>query len=138
MPKEVRRQEDGTLLLLSEDGVTHGPFDEVGSVDVYKGPIHTRLCMCVTGWGLGDLMEVREILAYVSYYSHPVARVSCLVSQILFAIGRKPLTRDLGLEAAQVAVDERGFIVADELQQTSTKGVYAVGDVTGKVGDGIK
>ena len=63
-----------------------------------------------------------------------MARVSCLVSQILFAIGRKPLTRDLGLEAAQVAVDERGFIVADELQQTSTKGVYAVGDVTGKVG----
>ena len=33
---------------------------------------------------------------------------------MLLAVGRRPNTEDLGLEAAGVAVDERGFIVVDE------------------------
>lgn len=52
---------------------------------------------------------------------------------VLFATGRTPLTDGLGLPAASVAMDKSGFIQVDEYQQTSTPGVFAVGDVCGKV-----
>ncbi|MEZ5925807.1 MAG: glutathione-disulfide reductase [Hyphomicrobiaceae bacterium] len=52
--------------------------------------------------------------------------------QILFAIGRNPNIRGLGLEAAGVAVDAEGAVVVDTYSQTSTPSVYAVGDVTNR------
>ncbi len=48
---------------------------------------------------------------------------------VLLAIGRRPITEGLGLEAAGVAVDKRGFIETDHFA-TNIAGVYAVGDVT--------
>jgi len=51
---------------------------------------------------------------------------------LLWAIGRDALTRDLGLDRAQVALDEAGYVVTDDFQNTSVPGVYAVGDVTGR------
>ena len=51
---------------------------------------------------------------------------------IIFAIGRKPLTADLGLEQAGVVYDERGYIPVDKFQQTNVPSIYALGDVTGQ------
>ena len=51
------------------------------------------------------------------------------VDQVVVSVGRKPRTDDIGLEAAQVKVDERGFVVVDGNMRTSVEGVYAVGDV---------
>ena len=48
---------------------------------------------------------------------------------LLVAIGRKPLTDGLGLTAAGVDVDERGFVRVDPLMRTSLEGVYAIGDL---------
>lgn len=50
---------------------------------------------------------------------------------VLVAVGRVPVTGELGLEAAGIEVDERGFVVVDDQLQTSVPGVYAVGDVNG-------
>lgn len=55
--------------------------------------------------------------------------VDCLI----WAIGRRPLTANLNLDAAGVATDERGYIKVDEYQNTSAQGVYAVGDNIGYV-----
>ncbi len=52
--------------------------------------------------------------------------------EVLFAIGRAPLTPGLGLEKAGVICSSTGHIVVDRFQNTSTPGVYAVGDVTGQ------
>mmetsp|Transcript_5256 Transcript_5256/g.8014 ORF Transcript_5256/g.8014 Transcript_5256/m.8014 type:complete len:458 (+) Transcript_5256:272-1645(+) len=52
---------------------------------------------------------------------------------VLVAVGRKPNTAPLNLSAAGVETDKRGFIQVDEYENTSVKGIYAVGDVTGKV-----
>lgn len=51
--------------------------------------------------------------------------------KILIAIGRRPQTRDLGLEEINVRVDSQGYIVVDSYQRTSNPKVFAVGDVTG-------
>ena len=53
--------------------------------------------------------------------------------QILFATGRAPLTEGLNLSAAGVETDSQGRIVVDEFQNTNVPGVYALGDVCGKV-----
>ncbi|EAP91431.1 glutathione reductase [Oceanicaulis sp. HTCC2633] len=55
------------------------------------------------------------------------------VDQVVFAIGRDPYTRGLGLETAGVEVDEKGAIKVDEYSRTSVENIYAVGDVTDRV-----
>ncbi len=53
--------------------------------------------------------------------------------QIMFAIGRSPNTRNLGLEALGVHIDLEGAIVADNASQSTVPSIYAVGDVTNRV-----
>jgi dihydrolipoamide dehydrogenase len=53
--------------------------------------------------------------------------------QALMAIGFKPNTADLGLEAAGVEMTERGFVKIDERMATNVPGIWAIGDVTGKL-----
>ncbi|MEQ1551513.1 glutathione-disulfide reductase [Sphingorhabdus sp.] len=52
---------------------------------------------------------------------------------LLFAIGRVPKTKGLGLEAVGVALDKDGAVVVDEYNRTNVLGIYAVGDVTNRV-----
>jgi dihydrolipoamide dehydrogenase len=47
---------------------------------------------------------------------------------LLVAVGRGPVSADLGYEEQGVTV-ERGFVVVDELLRTAVDGVYAVGDL---------
>ena len=57
------------------------------------------------------------------------------VEQVLVAIGRRPLTEDIGAEEAGVRVDQRGFIEVDPTTMlTSREGVYAIGDCVGTPG----
>lgn len=51
---------------------------------------------------------------------------------LIWAIGRAPQTRSLGLETVGVEVDSGGYIVVDAFQNTSAPGIYAIGDVTGQ------
>jgi dihydrolipoamide dehydrogenase len=52
---------------------------------------------------------------------------------LLCAVGRKPVTDGLKLENAGLKTNERGFIEADDYCRTSVAGIYAIGDVTGKI-----
>jgi dihydrolipoamide dehydrogenase len=47
----------------------------------------------------------------------------------LVAIGRGPVTKDLGFEEAGVKLDDRGYVVVNQRLQTDAEGVWAVGDV---------
>jgi len=55
--------------------------------------------------------------------------ISWSVEKVLLAVGRKPVTEGLGLEALGVAV-ERGYVKVDKHQRTNVPGVWAIGDVT--------
>lgn len=48
---------------------------------------------------------------------------------VLIATGRKPMTQGLGLEAIDVDLNKQGFILVNERYETSTSGIYAIGDV---------
>ena len=52
---------------------------------------------------------------------------------LLFAIGRVPKTKDLGLEAAGVALDADGAVIVDAHNATNVPSIHAVGDVTNRV-----
>jgi pyruvate/2-oxoglutarate dehydrogenase complex dihydrolipoamide dehydrogenase (E3) component len=53
-------------------------------------------------------------------------------SHLLLAVGRRPNTDDLGLEAAGVAVDARGYVTVDDSLATNVPGIWALGDCNGR------
>ncbi|AOA00619.1 glutathione-disulfide reductase [Carnobacterium divergens] len=55
------------------------------------------------------------------------------VDTLIWAIGRTPVTETLKLENTSVEVNEKGYIKVDDYQNTTVKGIYAVGDITGRV-----
>ncbi|MBN9226007.1 MULTISPECIES: glutathione-disulfide reductase [Legionella] len=52
------------------------------------------------------------------------------IDVIIAAVGRKPRTSGLNLEKVNVAMDQHGLVLVDAFQNTSTQGIYALGDVT--------
>lgn len=51
--------------------------------------------------------------------------------RVLVSIGRRPVTRGLGLENTSVVVDERGFVECNSQQRTADPHILAIGDVAG-------
>ncbi|MGV6859072.1 MAG: glutathione-disulfide reductase [bacterium] len=55
------------------------------------------------------------------------------IDSVIYAIGRVPNTDTLNLESTGVTVDGKGYIPVDPWQETDVKGIFAIGDVTGRV-----
>ncbi len=89
-------------------GVTVKPGTRVEGIEVLK----TKVKVSVSGAKGEDVIEA---------------------DQALVAIGFKPNSSGLGLEKAGVKLDERGFPVIDERMATNVKGIWAIGDLTGKL-----
>jgi dihydrolipoamide dehydrogenase len=53
--------------------------------------------------------------------------------KVLMAIGIQPNSESIGLDAAGVTPDKRGFIEVDANMRTNAGHIYAIGDVTGKL-----
>jgi pyruvate/2-oxoglutarate dehydrogenase complex dihydrolipoamide dehydrogenase (E3) component len=53
-------------------------------------------------------------------------------SHLLVATGRQPNTDDLGLDAAGVETDARGYVKVDDQLRTNVEGIWAMGDCNGK------
>ena len=51
--------------------------------------------------------------------------------QVLVAVGFKPNTEGLGLDAAGIALDDKGWVKVDAQCKTNVAGIYAIGDLTG-------
>ena len=74
-------------------------------------------------------IEKKDNLYTVTFENGQTLQGDC----VLFAGGRKPNVDNLGLENTEVKLDERGFVQVDKFQNTTAKGIYAVGDVIGKI-----
>ena len=56
-----------------------------------------------------------------------------VAERLLVAVGRRPLTEGLGLANAGIELDERSAVRTDDRLRTTGAGVYAAGDVTGRM-----
>ena len=65
----------------------------------------------------------------ISFDNGEMITVDCLI----WAIGRAANTSGFGLEKTGVKLTEKGTIYSDEFENTSVPGIYALGDVTGKL-----
>ena len=62
----------------------------------------------------------------------PNAKTAAIdADKILLAVGRRPNSEDLGLDAAGVALAKGGYVVADDHLRTNVAGIYAIGDLIG-------
>ena len=124
-----------------------GIFNGLGSqvTQVYRGPQILR--------GFDD--DVRDTLAGEIVKKGVDLRVETLIDRIersgetlrvhlsdgavhncdlvMAATGRRPNTANLGLEAAGVALDDRGAVKVDAFSRSSQPNIYAVGDVTDRI-----
>lgn len=61
----------------------------------------------------------------------PQGEVSVEADRVLVSVGRRPNTQEIGLEQAQIELDERGFVRVDDQLRTTNPRVWAIGDVAG-------
>jgi dihydrolipoamide dehydrogenase len=61
-----------------------------------------------------------------------VSEPQATFDKVLVAVGRRPNSRNLGLEKTGVQVDDKGFIKVDERRRTTVSHIYAIGDVAGE------
>ena len=79
------------------------------------------------------LLEIKTApCGAVCAYEENDAKKEAMGSIVIMAVGRRPVSKNLNLAAAGLA-ENRGFITVDEKMATNVPGIYAIGDVTGKV-----
>ncbi|SEP86289.1 NADPH-glutathione reductase [Ectothiorhodospira magna] len=90
--------------------------------------------MLAAGVNLFPRTQVSRLSAHPDRVALHCDQEACegMFDQVIWAIGRTPVTAGLGLAMAGVAQDEQGFIPTDAFQNTNVAGVYAIGDVTGR------
>ncbi|SMC27877.1 dihydrolipoamide dehydrogenase [Desulfacinum hydrothermale DSM 13146] len=102
--------------------------------EMKKRKVALHLGRTVQDWG-PDGDGLRVVLGPSPLVEPPKGKkaepVTVGCDKILVCVGRRPNTDDLGLSGLGVAMDERGWIKADESMQTNVDGVYAIGDVLG-------
>ena len=112
------------VLISSRDRVLPGEDPDaarvIEAVFARRGVEVVERARAVAARRLGDGVEVELADGRIVRGSH-----------VLMAVGSIPNTEDLGLAAAGVVTDDRGFISVDRVSRTSARGVYAAGDCTG-------
>jgi dihydrolipoamide dehydrogenase len=107
-----------------------------GIASTLDGQVARRLQKILTGQGLNFLLKTKVVESKVSKEIVKVKvekdgkEESFDFDRLLVAVGRKPLTRGLGLEDVGVKTDEKsGHILVDEKYRTSIPSIYAIGDI---------
>ena len=90
----------------------------------------TKGIQVMTGSSVKGLEQGPEGLAVKVSKDGAEQAIPC--QKVLVAIGVQPNSDKLGLESAGVATD-RGYVAIDENMRTNVAGVYAIGDITGKL-----
>ncbi len=106
------------------------PLEDPDIGRVLKRSFEARGITCLTGAKVESVSTARST-ATVNLSGGP-GKQTLEANVVLVAVGFVPHTEGLKLEAAGVATDH-GFITIDDQMQTNVPGVYAIGDVTGKL-----
>ena len=133
----------GGYIAVEFAGIFNGLGAEVSQV--YRGPLFLRgFDEDVRGFLAGEMSKKGVDLRFDS----DIARIEKVADGlravfkdgselttdcIMYATGRKPLTADIGLEAAGIALADNGAIKVDDYFQTSVSNIYAIGDVIDRI-----
>jgi glutathione reductase (NADPH) len=118
-----------TCLVYRGDTVLRG-FDEDVRMAVHEG-LKEAGVRVITQTVFEKIEEVEG--AELPYCVHLKNGHSINADVIMMAVGRRPNTESLGLEAAGVAVSDGGAVIVDEWSKTNVPSIWAVGDVTDRV-----
>lgn len=118
---EVTIIEMGSRLAAREDGDISSAIQEVLTSEAIAVRLNAR-CVRVSG-------SPGAVTAHVECED---GGPSIEGTHLLLAVGRQPNTDDLGLEAAGVSCDERGFITVNDRLETNVENVWALGDCNGR------
>jgi dihydrolipoamide dehydrogenase len=83
----------------------------------------------LTGAKIGDVKVSKDGVAMTVEAGGQKSKMQ--FEKVLVAAGRAPNTEEIGLEENGVQLTERGFIKINDKMETTTKGIYAIGDVAG-------
>jgi pyruvate/2-oxoglutarate dehydrogenase complex dihydrolipoamide dehydrogenase (E3) component len=118
---EVTVIEAAPRLVSREDGDVCAAIKDI----LEREGIEIRLgAKCTSLRTSGDLIHAR--------LETPSGLAEVKGTHLLLAIGRRPNTEDLGLDAAGVHVDKNGFIPTDEYLRTNVPAIWALGDCNGR------
>ncbi|MEH6696753.1 MAG: glutathione-disulfide reductase [Hyphomonas sp.] len=118
-----------TCLVYRGDTVLRG-FDEDVRMAVHEG-LKEAGVRVITQTVFEKIEEVEG--ADLPYCVHLKNGHNINADVIMMAVGRRPNTESLGLEAAGVAVSDVGAVIVDEWSKTNVPSIWAVGDVTDRV-----
>ncbi len=133
----------GGYIAVEFAGIFHGLGAEVTLL--YRGPLFLRGFDDDLRQGLADELHRQgidlrfdtRVTAVERGDAGLVARLEggdgLTADAVLYATGRQPLTREIGLEAAGVELDAQGAVVVDELSRSSVPTIWAIGDVTDRM-----
>jgi dihydrolipoamide dehydrogenase len=77
-------------------------------------------------------MEVKDDGVHVKLIGLDLPNPERVFDKVLVAVGRKPDSKDLGLENTAVKVNAKGFIETDPQRRTAEPAIFAIGDVAGE------
>jgi glutathione reductase (NADPH) len=94
-----------------------------------------RVCLAMEMRNRGVEIRTRMNVAKIEKFPHGITATTTQgedisADAILYATGRRPNTRNLGLDEVGVKLDDKGAVIVDERSRTTVDGIYAVGDVT--------
>lgn len=114
---------DQILSMLDDDVVsTLEHYYQEKTVDIKKSVRVTEIQKTAKGY----------ILYYVGSHEPPTHPKKIIVDEILVATGRSPNTISLNALASGIKLGRKGEVLVNEYMETNVKGIYAMGDVTGK------
>ena len=118
---EVTIVEMGSRVVQREDAEISAAIQEVLTSEGITFRLNAR-CIRVSG-------RAGAVVTHVDCEEGGPA-IEC--THLLLAVGRRPNTDDLGLDAAGVSRDERGYVLVNDRLETNVPGIWALGDCNGK------
>jgi glutathione reductase (NADPH) len=115
-----------TIIALEDRILEH--FDSMIS-SVLDSEMQRQGIVVRTGFEVARLAKNAHGIEVVSVEGEKLKDFDC----VIWAVGRSANTRELDLEAAGIEVLPNGVVPVDEYQNTNVRGVYAIGDITGRV-----
>ena len=100
-------------------------------VDVLKSDLETRFDQILLNTRVEKISEKSGKLR-VTLSDLEKTNSNMTFDKALIAVGRRPMTKNLGLENTNVKTNERGFVKIDKQCRTSDQNIFAIGDVAGE------